>query len=114
MHQSMRINLPFLLVIFLFACSSPVKEKQTNEVKTEKVEPVLGDKYWTLDFTYFYKGKEVKTVTSQYDYRRDCFEALFILQKEASQKPFSTGGGLCKKLFVDGQERSYKDHLGYR
>ena len=87
MHQSMRINLPFLLVIFLFACSSPVKEKQTNEVKTEKVEPVLGDKYWTLDFTYFYKGKEVKTVTSQYDYRRDCFEALFVLQKEASQKP---------------------------
>lgn len=75
---------------------------------------VVGDQYWTLDFTYFYKGKETQTVISQYEHRRDCFEAMFKMKKEASQKPYSNGGGLCKKLFVDGQERTHKDQLGYR
>ncbi len=114
MHQNFKTTLLILSITFLSACSAPVKEKLVNEPKAEKEIVVLGDKYWTLDFTYFYKGKEVKTVISQYDHRRDCFEALFALQKEASKKPFSSGGGLCKKLFVDGQERDHKDHLGYR
>jgi hypothetical protein len=39
---------------------------------------------------------------------------MFKMQKEASQKPYSSGSGLCKKLFVDGQERTHKDQLGYR
>jgi hypothetical protein len=115
------INLPSTLIkrilsIFLAilcgACAAP-KEKPVEQAK-EKIVVPMGDQYWTLDFTYFYKGKETQTVISRYEHRRDCFEAMFKLQKEASQKPYSSGGGLCKKLFVDGQERTHKDQLGYR
>ena len=115
------INLPSTLIkrilsIFLAilcgACAAP-KEKPVEQAK-EKIVVPMGDQYWTLDFTYFYKGKETQTVISQYEHRRDCFEAMFKMQKEASQKPYSSGGGLCKKLFVDGQERTHKDQLGYR
>jgi hypothetical protein len=100
------------LAILCGACAAP-KEKPVEQAK-EKIVVPMGDQYWTLDFTYFYKGKETQTVISQYEHRRDCFEAMFKMQKEASQKPFSSGGGLCKKLFVDGQERTHKDQLGYR
>ena len=100
------------LVILCGACAAP-KEKPVEQAK-EKIVVPMGDQYWTLDFTYFYKGKETQTVISQYEHRRDCFEAMFKMQKEASQKPYSSGGGLCKKLFVDGQERTHKDQLGYR
>ena len=115
------INLPSTLIkrilsIFLAilcgACAAP-KEKPVEQAK-EKIVVPMGDQYWTLDFTYFYKGKETQTVISRYEHRRDCFEAMFKMQKEASQKPYSSGGGLCKKLFVDGQERTHKDQLGYR
>jgi hypothetical protein len=100
------------LVILCGGCAAP-KEKPVEQAK-EKIVVPMGDQYWTLDFTYFYKGKETQTVISQYEHRRDCFEAMFKMQKEASQKPYSSGGGLCKKLFVDGQERTHKDQLGYR
>ena len=100
------------LVILCGAFAAP-KEKPVEQAK-EKIVVPMGDQYWTLDFTYFYKGKETQTVISQYEHRRDCFEAMFKMQKEASQKPYSSGGGLCKKLFVDGQERTHKDQLGYR
>ena len=100
------------LAILCGACAAP-KEKPVEQAK-EKIVVQMGDQYWTLDFTYFYKGKETQTVISRYEHRRDCFEAMFKMQKEASQKPFSSGGGLCKKLFVDGQERTHKDQLGYR
>jgi hypothetical protein len=100
------------LVILCGACAAP-KEKPVEQAK-EKIVVPMGDQYWTLDFTYFYKGKETQTVISQYEHRRDCFEAMFKMQKEASQKPYSSGGGLCKKLCVDGQERTHKDQLGYR
>ena len=100
------------LVILCGGCAAP-KEKPVEQAK-EKIVVPMGDQYWTLDFTYFYKGKETQTVISRYEHRRDCFEAMFKLQKEASQKPYSSGGGLCKKLFVDGQERTHKDQLGYR
>ena len=115
------INLPSALIKRIFiisfvilcgACAAP-KEKPVEQAK-EKIVVPMGDQYWTLDFTYFYKGKETQTVISRYEHRRDCFEAMFKLQKEASQKPYSSGGGLCKKLFVDGQERTHKDQLGYR
>jgi len=100
-------------ILLLLGCAPQVKQQEPVVIK--KGEPiVLGDQYWTLDFTYFCKGKEVKTVISQYDHRRDCFEAMFKMQKEASKKPHSSGAGLCKKLFVDGQERTDKDHLGFR
>ena len=100
------------LAILCGACAAP-KEKPVEQAK-EKIVVPMGDQYWTLDFTYFYKGKETQTVISQYEHRRDCFEAMFKMQKEAGQKPYSSGGGLCKKLFVDGQERTHKDQLGYR
>jgi hypothetical protein len=105
--------LGIVALLFLFGCAPQVKQQEPIVIK--KGEPIiLGDQYWTLDFTYFYKGKELKTVISQYDHRRDCFEAMFKMQKEASKKPHSSGAGLCKKLFVDGQERTDKDHLGFR
>jgi len=100
------------LAILCGACAA-LKEKPVEQAK-EKIVVPMGDQYWTLDFTYFYKGKETQTVISQYEHRRDCFEAMFKMQKEASQKPYSSGSGLCKKLFVDGQERTHKDQLGYR
>ena len=121
LFDPMLINLPsafikrifiISLVILCGACAAP-KEKPVEQAK-EKIVVPMGDQYWTLDFTYFYKGKETQTVISQYEHRRDCFEAMFKMQKEASQKPYSSGGGLCKKLFVDGQERTHKDQLGYR
>ena len=100
-------------ILLLSGCAPQIKQQEPIVLK--KGEPIpLGDRYWTLDFTYFYKGKEVKTVISQYDHRRDCFEAMFKMQKEASKKPHGSGAGLCKKLFVDGQERTDKDHLGFR
>jgi len=100
-------------MLFLFGCAPQLKQQEPIVIK--KDDPIiLGDQYWTLDFTYFYKGKEVKTIISQYDHRRDCFEAMFKMQKEASKKLHSSGAGLCKKLFVDGQERTDKDHLGFR
>ena len=115
------INLPSALIkrifiislVILCGASAAPKEKPVEQAK-EKIVAPMGDQYWTLDFTYFYKGKETQTVISRYEHRRDCFEAMFKLQKEASQKPYSSGGGLCKKLFVDGQERTHKDQLGYR
>ena len=100
-------------ILLLLGCAPQVKQQEPVVIKKGELI-VLGDQYWTLDFTYFYKGKEVKTVISQYDHRRDCFEAMFKMQKEASKKPHSSGAGLCKKLFVDGQERTDKDHLGFR
>ena len=115
------INLPSTLIKRIFsiflailcgACAAP-KEKPVEQAK-EKIVVPMGDQYWTLDFTYFYKGKETQTVISRYEHRRDCFEAMFKMQKEAGQKPYSSGGGLCKKLFIDGQERTHKDQLGYR
>ncbi len=108
----MKIILVIFFSLFSGACSAP-KEIQVERPKDKIITP-LGDQYWTLDFTYFYKGKETHTVISQYEHRRDCFDAMFKMQKEASQKPNSSGGGLCKKLFVDGQERTHKDQLGYR
>jgi hypothetical protein len=102
-----------LLVTSFIGCAQ-VKKEPIKESIVEQKTMVVGDQYWTLDFTYFYKGKETQTVISQYEHRRDCFEAMFKMKKEASQKPYSNGGGLCKKLFVDGQERTHKDQLGYR
>ncbi len=100
-------------ITLLSGCAPQVKQQEPIVIK--KGDPiVLGDQFWTLDFTYFYKGKEVKTVISQYDHRRDCFEAMFKMQKEASKTPHGSGAGLCKKLFVDGQERTDKDRLGFR
>ena len=100
-------------ILLLSGCASQIKQQEPIVLK--KGEPIpLGDQFWTLDFTYFYKGKETQTVIWRYEHRRDCFEAMFKMKKEASQKPHHSGGGYCKKLFVDGQERTDKDQLGYR
>ena len=102
-----------LLVTSFIGCAQ-VKKEPIKESTVEQETTVVGDQYWTLDFTYFYKGKETQTVIWRYEHRRDCFEAMFKMKKEASQKPHHSGGGYCKKLFVDGQERTDKDQLGYR
>jgi len=94
------------LAILCGACAAP-KEKPVEQAK-EKIVVPMGDQYWTLDFTYFYKGKETQTVISRYEHRRDCFEAMFKLQKEASQKPYSSGGGLCKSYLLMGKKERIK------
>ncbi len=102
-----------LLVTSFIGCAQ-VKKEPIKESTVEQETTVVGDQYWTLDFTYFYKGKETQTVISRYEHRRDCFEAMFKMKKEASQKQHHSGGGYCKKLFIDGQERTDKDQLGFR
>ena len=69
---------------------------------------VVGDQYWTLDFTYFYKGKKTQTVISRYEHRRDCFEAMFKLKKEASQKPNQAAGATVKNYLLMGKKEPIK------
>ena len=69
---------------------------------------VVGDQYWTLDFTYFYKGKDTQTVILQYEHRRDCFEAMFKMKKEASQKSHQSGGAYAKNYLLTGKKELIK------
>ena len=73
-----------------------------------------GDKYWTLDFFHFYKGKQTRTETRQFVNRRDCFDAMYQMQEDAKKEAFHTGSGICMKRFVAGQKRTQDDLLGYR
>jgi hypothetical protein len=68
----------------------------------------LANNIWTLDFTYFYKGKDTQTVILQYEHRRDCFEAIFKMKKEASQKPNQSGEGYLKKYLLTGKKELIK------
>ncbi|NCA08591.1 MAG: hypothetical protein EBQ50_00725 [Burkholderiaceae bacterium] len=50
------------VILFLFGCAPQVKQQEPIVLK--KGEPIpLGDQFWTLDFTYFYKGKESKPLS---------------------------------------------------
>ena len=84
---------------------------------TVKEEPVAvipsGDTHWT-EFTWLYRDRPTHKQTFQYESRRDCFDAMYQMQKDASKKRFHAGAGLCTKLFADGQERNHNDVLGKR
>lgn len=73
-----------------------------------------GDKYWTLDFFYFYNGKKTHTESFQFVNRRDCFDALYQMQVDAKKEFLHSGAGLCSKHFVEGQKRTRDDSLGYK
>jgi hypothetical protein len=38
----------------------------------------------------------------------DCFNTMYKMQEAAKKVRNQTGGGLCYKLFTDGQERTSK------
>ena len=66
---------------------------------------VVGDQYWTLDFTYFYKGKETETVILQYEHRRDCFEAMFMLKKKPARNQIIAAGPTVKNYLLMGKRK---------
>jgi hypothetical protein len=41
----------------------------------------------------------------------DCFNTMYKMQEAAKKVRNQTGGGLCYKLFADGQERTSQDLL---
>jgi hypothetical protein len=71
-----------LLVTSFIGCAQ-VKKEPIKESIVEQKSMVVGDQYWTLDFTYFYKGKETQTVISRYEHRRDCFEGNVHVEKRS-------------------------------
>ena len=75
---------------------------------------IQGDKYWTLDFFYFHKGKQTHTKAFEFLNRRDCFETMYQMQVDAKKVANHTGSGICSKQFVEGQKRTGNDVLGYR
>ena len=100
------------LVVVLSAC---VSQSQTDLNHIEQSDKTAqGDKYWTLDFFHFYKGKQTHKEQFQFVNRRDCFDTLYQMQFKHKKDSFYSGSGMCTKLFVDGQQRTHDDLLGYR
>ena len=96
-------KLLLLSAIFLTACQ--VAQKQ------EAPPIAVGDTHWTLEFTLLKKNKPAEIKTYQFESRMDCFNTMYRMQEEAKKVRNQTGGGLCYKLFADGQERTSKDLL---
>ena len=96
-------KLIFLSALFLSACQLGHKEEP---------QPVaMGDTHWTLEFTLLKNNKPAEIKTYQFESRMDCFNTMYRMQEEAKKVRNQTGGGLCYKLFADGQERTSKDVL---
>ena len=97
-------KLILLSAIFLTACQTALKE--------EVVPPkVMGDTHWTLEFTLLKNNKPTEVKTYQFETRMDCFNTMYKMQEAAKKVRNQTGGGLCYKLFADGQERTSQDLL---
>lgn len=90
----------FFLIVTLGACSIPPKTES--------------EKYWTLDFFYFYDGKQTHTKSFQFTSRRDCFDAMYEMQVNSRKEPLHSGAGICSKQFIDNQRRTSDDSLGYK
>ena len=99
------------ICLVLLLCSCAVEPPPVVPVQTTAIE---GDKYWTLDFFYFYKGKQTHTKAFQFVSRRDCFDTLYQMQVDSKKVPHHSGSGICMKQFVEGQKRTENDVLGYR
>ncbi len=100
------------IALVLSACATqtpPLHEPERVETKV-----LQGDQYWTLNFFYFYRGKQTHSNSFQYVNRRDCFEAMYQMQVYSKKKPNHSGAGVCSKLFVEGQKRTADDLLGFR
>jgi len=99
------------ICLVMLLCSCAVEPPPVVPVQTTAIE---GDKYWTLDFFYFYKGKQTHTKAFQFVSRRDCFDTLYQMQVDSKKVPHHSGSGICMKQFVEGQKRTENDVLGYR
>jgi len=96
-----------ILVMALCSCAEPIKKEQATVT-------AQGDKYWTLDFFHFYKGKQTHTESFKFVNRRDCFDTLYLMQVNSKKQSFHSGAGICTKLFLEGEKRTQDDLLGYR
>jgi hypothetical protein len=94
-----------LSAIFLTACQIAPKEEEVVAPK------VMGDTHWTLEFTLLKNNKPTEVKTYQFETRMECFNTMYKMQEAAKKVRNQTGGGLCYKLFADGQERTSKDLL---
>ena len=95
------------LAFVLSSCANPPPTEQSNA-------SIQGDRFWTLDFFYFYKGRQTHTETIKFVNRRDCFDTLYQMQVDSKQQGGHSGAGICTKRFVEGQKRTQDDVLGYR
>jgi hypothetical protein len=97
-------KLILLSAIFLSACQVAQKQEEPPPV-------AMGDTHWTLEFTLLKNNKPTEVKTYQFESRMDCFNTMYKMQEAAKKVRNQTGGGLCYKLFTDGQERTSKDVL---
>ena len=104
-------NYVWICLVMLLCSCAVVEPPPEVPVQTTAIE---GDKYWTLDFFYFYKGKQTHTKAFQFVSRRDCFDTLYQMQVDSKKVPHHSGSGICMKQFVEGQKRTENDVLGYR
>ena len=102
----------FCMAVFLTSCAShpPPPPPAPEPVNIS----IMGDKYWTLDFFYFHKGKQTHTKAFEFVNRRDCFDAMYQMQVDVKKIANHSGSGICSKRFVEGQKRTEDDVLGYK
>jgi hypothetical protein len=104
-----------LIAVFLTSCASHPPLSPPPPPAPEPVNiSITGDKYWTLDFFYFHKGKQTHTKAFEFVNRRDCFDAMYQMQVEVKKRFNQSGSGICSKRFVEGQKRTQDDVLGYK
>jgi len=101
------------MVVFLISCASHPPPPPPPAPEPVSIG-IMGDKYWTLDFFYFHKGKQTHTKAFKFVNRRDCFDAMYQMQVEAKKGLNQSGSGICSKRFVEGQKRTQDDLLGYK
>jgi hypothetical protein len=109
------VNKPSIvfMVVFLISCASHTPPRPPPEPEPVNIS-IMGDKYWTLDFFYFHKGKQTHTKALKFVNRRDCFDTMYQMQVEAKKGLNQSGSGICSKRFVEGQKRTQDDVLGYK
>ena len=98
------------IMVFLISCSSHTPPPDSVPMNVS----IMGDKYWTLDFFYFHKGRQTHTKAFEFVNRRDCFETMYQKQVDAKKVVNQSGSGICSKRFLEGQKRTQDDVLGYR
>jgi hypothetical protein len=98
------------IVVFLSSCVSQPPPPDSGPMNVS----IMGDKYWTLDFFYFYKGRQTHTKAFEFVNRRDCFETMYQMQVDARRATNHSGSGICSKRFAEGQKRTQDDVLGYK
>ncbi len=104
-------NLIAVALLLLIAACSSFEQKQVVQTLPSTSNP---DNSWTLTFFSFDNGRQVKKETFQYASRRDCYDAMFKKEVDARKQYKRSGSGLCTKWFVEGQQKTKDDLLGYK